>query len=60
MLCSIYILSIKKLNNMILPPKELQNILEKINKNCILLTNRDNLDIKFTKLDFLYDLKMLL
>ena len=45
---------------MTLPPKELQNILEKINKNCILLTNRDNLDIKFTKIDFLYDLKKFL
>lgn len=42
------------------PSKELQDILEKINKNCILLTNRDNLDIKFTKIDFLYDLKKFL
>ena len=34
------------------PSKELQDILEKINKTCILLANRDNLDVKFTKLDF--------
>ena len=35
------------------PPKELQAILEKINETCILIANRDNLDIKFIKLDFL-------
>lgn len=35
------------------PSKELQDILEKINETCILLANRDNLDVKFTKLDFL-------
>lgn len=35
------------------PPKELQAILEKINETCILIANKDNLDIKFTKLDFL-------
>jgi hypothetical protein len=50
------------------PPKELQDILEKINETCILLANKDNLDVKFTKLDFLeekgfynkYDPKMFL
>jgi hypothetical protein len=55
-------------NNMTHPPKELQDILEKINETCILLANRDNLDVKFTKLDFLeekgfynkYDPKMFL
>lgn len=53
---------------MTLPPKELRDILEKINETCILIANRDNLDIKFTKLDFLeekgfynkYDSKMFL
>jgi hypothetical protein len=49
-------------------PKKLQDILEKINETCILLANRDSLDVRFTKLDFLeekgfynkYDPKMFL
>jgi len=34
-------------------PKELEEILENINSTCIAIANRDKLDIKFQKLEFL-------
>ncbi len=34
-------------------PKELQEVMENINRTCIAIANRDNLDIKFNKLGFL-------
>lgn len=34
-------------------PEELQEVMENINRTCIAIANRDKLDIKFNKLDFL-------
>jgi hypothetical protein len=34
-------------------PKELQEVMENINRTCIAIANRDKLDIKFNKLGFL-------